>query len=160
MILIIGIKKCPRKFTRNVHENSPKKCPQKFTQKCPRKFAFYVHEKSATHLSNKNSFFYWFLGSLFRCSFIFNVKWKSLRPNYKILQWRTFQKFDQLCEKVSESGNQERCCQTDRQTSTRRSIIWGEPLHFAGLRESMKSYFWIRLNSKSKWKKDTKCVLS
>ena len=68
------------------------------------------------------------------------------------LEWRTFQKFDQLCEKVSESGNQERCCQTDRQTSTRRSIIWGEHLHFAGLREreSMKSYFWNRLNFKSK----------
>ena len=76
----------------------------------------------------------------------------------KIFQWRTFQKFDQLCEKVSESGNQERCCQTDRQTSTRRSIIWGEPLHFAGLRESMKSYFWNRFYSKSKWK-DTSCII-
>ena len=80
------------------------------------------------------------------------------RTRHKILQWRTFQKFDQLCEKVSESGNQERCCQTDRQTSTRRSIIWGEPLHFAGLRESMKFYFWNRFYSKSKWK-DTSCII-
>ena len=62
---------CVTIFTKNVDENSQKKCPRKFTQKrssvgyfvhensskvstrihypfCPQKFSFYIHEKSST----------------------------------------------------------------------------------------------------------------
>ena len=61
IVSLLSLKKCPRKFTKNVHENSPKKCPQKFTpkeefswtkistrirEKCLREFTHFVHENS------------------------------------------------------------------------------------------------------------------
>ena len=41
-LISLLLKKCPREFTKNVHENSPKQCPRKFTH--------FVNENSPFHL--------------------------------------------------------------------------------------------------------------
>ena len=50
-VIALLSKKCPRKFTKNVHEKPPKMSARSHLF-CPRKVTFYVHEKSATQISS------------------------------------------------------------------------------------------------------------